>query len=39
MLPSRDGGEDAFGVGSPCEGLGVFVVLGDVAVDGGGWRR
>ena len=35
MLPACDGGEDAFGVGSPGEGLWVFVVFGDVTVDGG----
>ena len=35
MLPACDGGEDAFGVCGPGEGLWVFVVLGDVAVDGG----
>ena len=35
MLPARDGGEDAIWVSGPGEGLGMFVVLGDVAVDGG----
>jgi len=35
MLPARGGGEDAFRAGSPGEELGVFVVLDDVAVDGG----
>ena len=35
MLPPCDGGEDAFGISGPAERLGVFVVLGDVAVDGG----
>jgi len=35
MLPACDGGEDAFGVGGPDEGLWVFVVFGDVTVDGG----
>ena len=34
MLPLVDGGEDAIWVGGPGEGLGIFVVLGDVAVDG-----
>jgi len=35
VVPACDGGEDALGVGGPTECLGVFVVLGDVAVDGG----
>jgi hypothetical protein len=35
LLPAVDGGEDAVGVGDPGEGLWMFVVLGDVAVDGG----
>ncbi len=35
MLPAGDGTEDAIGVGGSDEGLGMFFVLGDVAVDGG----
>ena len=35
LLPARDGGEDVIGIGGPGEGLWVFIVLGDVAVDGG----
>lgn len=35
MLPAGDGSEDAIGVGGSDEGLGMFFVLGDVAVDGG----
>ena len=33
MLPTLDGGEDAFGVGGPDEGFGVGVGLGHEAVD------
>ena len=35
MLPSSDCGEDALGVGGPGEWLGVIVVFGEVAIDGG----
>jgi hypothetical protein len=35
LLPTFDGGEDAFGIGSPEEGLGIIVCLGDEALDGG----
>ena len=34
MLPTFDGGEDAFGVGGPDEGFGIGVGLGHEAVDG-----
>lgn len=30
-----DGGDDLVGIGDPCEGLGLLVVLGEEAVDGG----
>jgi hypothetical protein len=35
LVPSFDGGDDLVGIGGPCEGFGVFVGLGDEAVDGG----
>jgi hypothetical protein len=35
LVPSFDGGDDLVGIGGPCEGLGVFVGLGDEAIDGG----
>src|SRR3954471_13594456 len=34
LLPTLDGGEDAFGVGGPDEGFGIGVGLGHEAVDG-----
>src|SRR3954471_8066305 len=34
LLPTFDGGEDAFGVGGPDEGFGIGVGLGHEAVDG-----
>ena len=33
-MPSFDGGDDLVRIGGPCEGFGVFVGLGDEAVDG-----
>jgi hypothetical protein len=35
LVPTLDGGDDLLGVGGPLEGLGVLVVLGKEAVDGG----
>lgn len=35
MLPSRDGGENAIWVGGPGKWSGVFVVFGEISVDGG----
>ena len=34
MLPALDGGEDALWIGRPDERLGIFVGIGDEAVDG-----
>ena len=34
-MPALDGGDDFVGIGGPDEGLGVVVVLGEEAVDGG----
>ena len=34
-MPASDGGDDFVWIGGPCEGLGVCVLLGDEAVDGG----
>ena len=34
MVPSFDGGDDPVGIAGPCERFGVFVGLGDEAVDG-----
>lgn len=33
-MPAFDGGDDPVWIGGPCEGLGVFVLLGDETVDG-----
>ncbi len=35
LVPAPDGGDDGVGIGSPGEGLGLSIVLGDEAVDGG----
>jgi hypothetical protein len=35
LVPSLGRGDDGFGVGGPDERLGLGVVLGEVAVDGG----
>lgn len=35
MVPALDGGDDFVGIGGPGEGLGLLVVLGEEAVDGG----
>ena len=35
LVPALDGGDDLVGIGGPGEGLGLLVVLGDEAVDGG----
>ena len=35
MVPTFDGGDDSVAVGGPGEGLGLGVVFGDEAVDGG----
>lgn len=35
MVPTFDGGDDFIGIGGPDERLGLPVVFGDVAVDGG----
>ena len=34
-MPALDGRDDPVGVGGPDEGLGIGVLLGDEAVDGG----
>ena len=34
-MPAFDRGDDAVGIGGPCERLGLQVVLGEEAVDGG----
>lgn len=34
-MPTRSGGDDLVWVGGPDEGLGLLVVIGDEAVDGG----
>lgn len=35
MVPTFDGGDAAIGIGSPDEGFGIFVLLGEEAVDRG----
>ncbi len=35
LVPAFDGGDNPVWIGGPCEGLGVGVLLGDEAVDGG----
>ena len=35
LEPPASRGDDCIGVGAPDEGLGVLIVLGDEAVDGG----
>ena len=35
MVPAFDGGDDTVWIGGPYEGPGVFVLLGEEAVDGG----
>jgi hypothetical protein len=35
LVPTLYGGDDAIGIGGPDEGLGLHVVLGEQAVDGG----
>ena len=32
LVPAVNGGDDAAGIGSPCEGLGVDIGLGEEAV-------
>lgn len=32
-MPTLDGGDDFFGIGSPSEGLWLLIVLGEEAVD------
>ena len=34
-MPASDGGDDFVGIGGPCEGFGLGVVLVEEAVDGG----
>ena len=34
-MPSSDGSDDFVWIGSPGEGLGFLIVLGEVAIDGG----
>jgi len=35
LVPALDGGDDFVGIGCPSEGVGLLVVLGKEAVDGG----
>ena len=34
-MPPLDGGDDFVGIGGPCEGLWILVVLGEEAIDCG----
>lgn len=35
FVPTLDGGDDLVGIGGPGEGLGLLILLGEEAVDGG----